>query len=444
MAIYNIAGQLRVHRDSLRPLTGAFEMGRFAGHVQAAAGLLPQVAERICIDPALFHTSVERTGIRIDRLTVSLATTPRDDALLILEIALAGEPTAEDIADFLYSTWHDRAEMRVGDGPLMDWLSSRLDHVIAEMSEPLAFGRNVHQCVFAGGRLARRLLRGNRAAGSASPEVITIVFRSTIAAKRGSHLDVRRPPALNNPGETIVAHGRGVSLIVGWAEPVENAFGIAAAGLVNAAGVVHRVRRQSLETLELNESATVNSASEVRALIMRLSGRLNDLQLDLSFGIETYADTILIPELLVESYHASVRRIAALPESLTNTSRIVDRVAAVIESRRALLDASTAEYTERRGRIFATSVAIGSLMALPPALLLAFFGVNSTDVNDHSSILDLNRYGIVYLAVWLPFVTLVVIAAIMRRRVRLHMPEWYDIGRGARRTVFRLRKAPPE
>ena len=42
----------------------------------------------------------------------------------------------------------------------------------------------------------------------------------------------------------MVAHGRGVSLITGWTEPVENAFGIAAAGLVNAAGVVSRVRLQ--------------------------------------------------------------------------------------------------------------------------------------------------------------------------------------------------------
>jgi hypothetical protein len=426
LAIYNLAGQLKVHRDCVRPLTDVFEMGRFAGHVQAAVRLLPQVAGHIGIDPALFHTSAERTTVGIHRLTASLATTARNDALLILDIDLEGEPTAEDVAELLYSTWHERSEMRVGDSPVMDWLSSRLGHVIAEMSEPLEFGRNVHQCVFAGGRLARRLLRANRASESASSEVIKIVFRSTIAARRRSRLDVRRPPALNNPGETMVAHGRGVSLIVGWAEPVENAFGIAAAGLVNAAGVVHRIRRQSLEALNINETATVTSTSELRALIIRLSSRLNDLQLDLSFGIETYADTVLMPELLIESYHASVRRVAALSESLMNTSRIVDRVAAVIESRRALLDASTAEYTEKRGRIFATSVAVGSLMALPPALLLAFFGINSTDVNDHSSIFNLSRYGVVYLAVWVPFIALVVVTAIMRRRVRLHMPDWVD------------------
>lgn len=78
-------------------------------------------------------------------------------------------------------------------------------------------------------------------------------------------LAIRRPVALNNPGETMVAHGRGVSLIAGWAEPVENAFGVAAAGLVNAAAVVTRVRLQAFEALRVNEASAARSAPEIRA-----------------------------------------------------------------------------------------------------------------------------------------------------------------------------------
>jgi hypothetical protein len=425
LAIYNLSGRLRVQQDFMHSLTEWFDLGRFAYHIEAAASLLPQVTDPISIEPDRFQVSTEQPRARVRRLAAAIAMTPRRDGLLILDVELEKDPAVEDVADFLYTTWRWRFEMRVGGVVLLDWLTTRLGHVMTEAGEPLEFGQNVHQCVFAGGRLARRLLRRNRSSGQLSPDIITVVYRGTVAAKRGSRLDIRRPQALNNPGETMVAHGRGVSLIIGWTEPVENAFGIAAAGLVSAAGVVRRVRLQSLEALTINEASMAASASEVRSLIARLSGRLNELQLDLSFGIEAYADIILIPELLIESYHSSLRRIAALPESLTNTSRIVDRVAAVIESRHAMLEASAQAYTEQREKILAGAIAIGSLLALPPALLLAYFGINSTNVDPHLSIFDFSHYLIVYLVVWIPFVALVAGATFMRRRVKPRRPEWH-------------------
>jgi len=112
--------------------------------------------------------------------------------------------------------------------------------------------------------------------------------------------------------------------------------------------------------------------------------------------------------LLIESYHSSLRSVASLQESLANTSRIVDRVAAVIESRHSTLEASIQAYTERRDKALAALVAIFSLLALPPALLLAYFGTNSTNVDAGFSIFDLRHYGIAYLVVWLPFIALAV------------------------------------
>jgi hypothetical protein len=252
-----------------------------------------------------------------------------------------------------------------------------------------------------------------------------------MSARRGTDLGIQRPAALNNPGETMVAHGRGVSLITGWTEPVENAFGIAAAGLVNAAGAVSRVRLQSLEALRVNETSAATSAPAIRALIADLSDRLDQLRLDLSFGIEAYADVVLIPELLVESYHSSLRRVAALAESVANTSRIVDRVAAVIDSRHAMLAASVQAYTERREKILTGAIAIGSLLALPPTLLLAYFGTNSTSVNQHLSIFDLRHYGIAYLVAWVPFLVLVGGAAVMRLRIQPSTPPWRGTNGGA-------------
>jgi len=407
----------------MNPITSWLDMGRFEHHIETAAELLPRVTDPISIEPNQFHIATAQFRVRVRRLAAVIATTPRRDGLLLLDIGLERDAAIDDIAELLYATWRWRFDMHVGGSILLDWLAAQVSHVKTETSNPLTFGQNVHQCVFAGGKLARQLLKCNRNSEQISSGVVAIVFRGTVAAKNGSNLDIRRPPALNNPRETMVAHGRGVSLIIGWTEPVENAFGVAAAGLVNAAGVVRRVRLQSLETLRINETSAAQSAPEVRTLVALLSERLNELQLDLSFGIEIYADASLIPELLVESYHSSLRRVAALSESMANTSRIVDRVAAVMHSRYATLEASAQEYTEQRGKIFAGTVAIGSLLALPPALLLAYFGINSTNVNSNLSIFDLRHYGITYLIVWVPFIVLVVGAGIMRYRVRPRRPE---------------------
>ncbi|MGH3211585.1 MAG: hypothetical protein ACRDNO_27890, partial [Trebonia sp.] len=401
LAIYNLKGPLRSSPALMHPLGDWFDMGRFAHHITAAGSLLPQTTDPVEIDPARFRFADHRPKVRVRRIAAAIATTPRRDGLLFVDFTLGENERAEDVADFLYTTWHRRQAMRVDDSLLLDWLATPLSYVGTEGDKPLSFGQNVHQCVFAGGRFARRLLRDNRNPDRVSPDLITIVFRGTIAANRGSRLDIRRPAALNNPGETVVAHGRGVSLITGWTEPVENAFGIAAAGLVNAAGVVSRVRLQSLEALTIDDESTATKASDVRDLITDLTERLNQLRLDLSFGIEAYADMILIPELLIESYHSSLRSVASLRESLANTSRIVDRVAAVIESRHATLEASIQAYTERRDKVLAALVAIGTLLALPPTLLLAYFGTNSTNVDARLSIFDLHHYGVAYLVVWL-------------------------------------------
>jgi hypothetical protein len=433
LGVYNLGGRLRSEPALMHSLADWFDMGRFAHHITAAGGLLPRITDPVEIDPARFRFTDHRPRARVRRVAAAIATTPRRDGLLFLDFTLGENERAEDVADFLYTTWHRRPAMRVDGSPLLEWLATPLSHVGTDAGKPLSFGQNVHQCVFAGGRFARRLLRDNRNPDRVSPDLITIVFRGTIAANRGGRLDIRRPPALNNPGETLVAHGRGVSLITGWTEPVENAFGIAAAGLVNAAGVVSRVRLQSLEALTIDDESSATKASDVRDLITDLTERLNQLRLDLSFGIEAYADMILIPELLIESYHSSLRSVASLRESLANTSRIVDRVAAVIESRHATLEASVQAYTERRDKALAALVAIGSLLALPPTLLLAYFGTNSTNVDAHRSIFDLRHYGVAYLVVWLPFIALAVAALVLRWRIQPRTRGWGGQGPHDRR-----------
>jgi hypothetical protein len=417
LLMYNLTPQIRVPDSVLRPLTGAVDFGRFAAHVEAAGRLLPRgvIQERV---PGLVLAG--GGAGRVITAGLVLAVTPCADSLLFLDVQLSAN-AAGDIADVLFATWQERAALRIGELPLTDWLAARLAERGLTDHGSIAFGRNVHQSVFPGRRLARRLLSGHEAADTVGPEVVTIVLRGTLDSRSGASLGIRRPQTLNNPGQTMVAHGRGVSLIVGWTTAVENAFALAAVGILNAVAAVHRVRGQAFEALELDESTVVGTVQDARALIANLSRRLADMQLDLSFSVEAYADAILIPELLVESFHSSLRSASALPEGLDNTSRIVQRVDAVLAARRADLETASQRYAEQRDKIVTAVIAVGSIIALPPALLLAFFGVNSNDVDPRHSILDVHRYGVAYALAWLPFLALAIVAVIARRRISLRV-----------------------
>ncbi|MFJ5036075.1 hypothetical protein ACIQB5_50890 [Streptomyces sp. NPDC088560] len=424
LLMYNLTPQVRVPDEMLRPLTEAFDLGRFAAHVEAAGLLLP----RLVLHERVPEITLPPSAVRVDGAAITLAVTPRRDPLLFVDVEIEdGADGSDAIAETLYATWQDRSATRVGGAPLTEWLDARLRaYGVTDLpadQPPLEFGRNVHQSVFPGAELARRLLAEHVSGDAVGPDVVTIVLRGTMDGGTGATLGIRRPEMLNNPGQTMVAHGRGVSVIVGYAPPVENAFGLAAAGILNAVAAVHRIRRQAFEALELDRVAVVETADDARTLVARLSRRLGDLQLDLSFSVEAYADTTFIPELLVEGFHSSLRGVAALADALANTSRIVERVDAVLATRRVDLETASQRYAERRDRVLAAALAAGSVIALPPALLLAFFGVNSSDVDPRRSILDVHHYGVAYALAWLPFLLLMGAGLVARRRISLRLSD---------------------
>lgn len=416
LCLYDLTPRVRWDPADRTGLSAAFEYGRFQRHVDASARLLPQLVHREVLPPgALGAARPDSVECRVGRATVLVLVTPRGDPLLALEVELPGGPGAEEVARFVAATCYERERLTVAGRPLLAWLTARL-----ELPAPLALGRHVHQCVLPGGELRDELLRATATEDRPPQAVSTIVHRGTVVPDRGSRFGIRTPAALNNPGERVVAHGRGVSLIVGWAEPAENVFALVALTIVAALGVLHRTRDAAFDALELNQAARLASTGDARELVSRLNARLNEVQLDLSFGVEAYVDSVLIPELLVDSFQASMRAAVDLETGLANTSRMVERLVAVIGARAAVLAAATQDEQERRSRVFNVMLAVGSLIALPPSLLLAFFGVTSPDVDPDRSVLDLSRYWLAYGLAWLPFAALLLVGFLVRRRIRSH------------------------
>ncbi len=131
-----------------------------------------------------------------------------------------------------------------------------------------------------------------------------------------------------------------------------------------------------------------------------------------------FLDSVLIPELIIESFQRSLRDALGLSDGLNNTSRMLGRLDSVLQARLANLQAAVQEQAERRNRILSGMFAAGTLIALPPALLPAFFGVNASQVHSQRSIFEMRSYWGAYILAWIPFVVLVMVGFALQRRIR--------------------------
>ncbi|MDH6515429.1 hypothetical protein M2163_007592 [Streptomyces sp. SAI-135] len=401
VVLFSLTGRLEAARPGLGSLVDTFDFGRFALHLTSSEGVLPVPVLVEDVPPEQLRLPHGDHGLDLATAQIAVLATPRGDITLALDCGFAGHTPPAALAAWLADSCFDRDRITLGPTALLDALSGRL-----APREPLAFGQNVHQLVFPGGDLESDLLDPDE---SRLPALLNeLVYRGRLTASE--------PPHLRRNGRTLSAHGRGVSVHAGWAGHVENGLILVAVGMISALAVLQRTRLAAFETMRANEQASASSPYEIRSLISRLSAGVNELQLDLAFGVEAYVDSLLIPEMVMEAFQSSLRDAFGIRDSLDNSARMVERLTSVISARSAALNAELSERDDRRDRTVSALVAIATLIALPPTLLLAFFGANATTVNAHRSIFDA-RYLPAYLLAWVPFLVLAVVGYVRTARI---------------------------
>jgi hypothetical protein len=408
-----------------------YSFGRLSGHIQAARDLLPRVIFNREITPA---QAPAVNGQRISSfpalhsMRILVAVTARGGAVMVIDGEAARPVHPDRISSLLAATCFDRDKLRIYDQPILTWLVAQLaDAGIALNS--LDFGSDVHQCVFSGGSLADELCRQTDS-GTTTKLTGQILSRGTVPADSTALLGIRMAASLNNAGSTFVAHGRGVSLFAGWTPQMENGFLLTAISTVSALEALRVSRHEAFEAMALAQDPELASPRRARGLVTELSDKLNEMQLDLSFGVETNIDSTLIPEMVIEGFQRSLSEAVGIRESLENTSRMLERVSTVIAARQAKLEEDERERVEGRDRLIAVLVALASFLALPPALLLAFFGINASQVHSSNSIFDWRYYWPAYILAWLPFLVLVTVGGFMYARIRNRRSSLYNAARG--------------
>jgi hypothetical protein len=414
VCVYELSVRV-VSKPHINPsLADIYDFGQFAPHIEIAAPLLPVPI----VTGASLEVGPVDVTLELHEVKACMLVTPRGDIALVLDGSISGDSDAQRVAEILAMTCTERRKLWVDGKRLLDWLRAEAETAGLVLPADLKFGQNVHQCVFPGGRL----LEGIRA----REPFWRIINRVAAPIEPAGQVVSSRPPELNYPGITAVGHGRGVSVIAGFSAEVENTYLLIAIMLITGLSVLHRSRANLFAAMSEASTAPTASTTETRALATSLSMQLNELQLDLEFGVESYLDSVIIPEFIIEIFQRSLCDAMGLGAALDHSSRMLERLASVIQAKRLALDAAVQEQTERfqqqaerRDRVFATALAIVTLLAVPPALLLAFFALGG---NVQHSLQHVSAHAGVYAAVWGPFIALIGGAWIARRLFKARSP----------------------
>jgi hypothetical protein len=407
VGVYGLSGLIANRPATCSRLTDIDNFGQFAEHIKEAGPLLP--APIVTIEGV--KVGLDGETLNMGQVRVSLLVTPRADAALVLDGYFCADVAGQDVANVLELTCSQRKDLLLDGKPALDWLRARPEAGALTLPADLAFGRNVHQCIFPGGRLLAGIRAGER--------FWRIINRVAAPEEPQLPVVIAGPAELNYQSITAVGHGRGVSVVAGFSTPVENVYALIAVMLVTGLSVLHRSRANLFEAMDRASRTSATTTKDARDLIAYLSAQLNDLQLDLEFGVESYLDSVLIPESIVDDFQRSLCEAMGLRAGLEHSSRMLERLSSVIQAKGLALDAAFQEQSEKRDQLFSGVLAIGTLLAVPPALLLAYFALGVGG----SKALDIKTHVGPYLFAWIPFVALVCGAWIWRRQIKAHSPQ---------------------
>ena len=252
--VYELSGRAITVADGKESLAGVYDFGQFKDHIKIAAELLPEpIASRSDLEVGphgMFR-------LEFVKAKACLLRTPRGDTALVLDGLVSGDLGSQRVAEILAFTCAERDKITIEGMPLLDWLRAQIRADGHALPESLSFGQNVHQCVFPGGKLLGGIRAGesfwriiNRVAAPIEPAVQIATFR---------------PPELNYAGITAVGHGRGVSVMAGFSEEVENTYLLTAVMLITGLSVLHRSRERLFSAMTEASNTPPNSSEIGRA-----------------------------------------------------------------------------------------------------------------------------------------------------------------------------------
>lgn len=253
---------------------------------------------------------------------------------------------------------------------------------------------------------------------------------------RPEFVEYERPPGLNHAG-TLCAVTPYVSLLSDHPEYLENSVFLTVVQTVGTAArfrqIWHKAHREVRKFRREDQDETIGTQG--RDKLEELADVLGNLELDLSFSVETSADLgLLIPSLRIESFHKELYRALELRERAETVSRMFSRLEASIRAELTAIEIRDRREDEKKRRLeteerrlrreeeeqrlrreeeerrlrheeeedrrvrWGFAIGVVSFLAIPIGFLSAFFGLNVQQVQPGWSVFNYHHYWLAYVA----------------------------------------------
>jgi hypothetical protein len=230
---------------------------------------------------------------------------------------------------------------------------------------------------------------------------------------RPEFIRIKRPEGLNEGSLRQGVVTPYTSLLIGHHQSIENSVFLTA---VQAVGTSARFRQIWHRAHELIRIFRENMQREENGIQNRdemegLADELGNLELELSFAVETASDLgLLIPTLRSASFHRDLHSVIELQERAERVSRLFTQLDASIRSELTAIGIREAGLTDQHRAKWNLAINLVGFIVVPIGFVLSVFGINTKEITATSdSMWDFGKFWPVYaIAVLLAFTPLIV------------------------------------
>jgi hypothetical protein len=379
-----------------RGLPSHLKLWRLKRNYQLSADQLPRVLHRAVLDPGQFGFNRWQDAATVTGARIWLFDLPSGQ--IVAAVSLDTSCELADTIDLLEDCYF--ADITIAGSTVTDHVHALAVQLGADGTAESEFLPERHQVV----------LDKDVATDDCEDLVQRLIYRADLPYRK-EHSAIRYPAELNRRPGWLAALGPYVSVVCGHPKFIENAIFISTVQAVAAAAQLRAIRQAAYDDVRLFRSleAAPGSTRDRRRTLERIADQLGDLELELSFSVEATGDLgLLVPSLRVESFHNALYDCMGLAAKAVTVEKMMQRLSAAIAAELTAIESIERRSDENRRLRYTVAVGFVSVVAIPASLILAFLGINASQVNPHLSMFSYH-----YLPVYLGVAALLAIGALL-------------------------------
>lgn len=225
-----------------------------------------------------------------------------------------------------------------------------------------------------------------------------IIYRANLPYREEFN-SIKFPLELNRRPNTFCALGPFVTAMGGHQGYMEDCILVSAIGIIGCVDMLAKAKRQTYDTLkdaQLDIQNTENITTK-RKNLANWTAKLRKIQTLISLFVDTPSDIgMVVPALRLESYHQALAKANEISVRSDIVSTSVAKVESLIQYEFHQLNLLEKQQDEAHRTMWTVVVSLLSAIAIPPSIILSYFGMNTKDVDTKKSITDFETYSTLY------------------------------------------------